>query len=511
MSRTAAAVRIGPPRRIVVDLRSALAVSGTMLKYLSPAVLVPAVVAVGYREPVAPFLWAGLVGLLVGYGFERLRAGRPSIGYREGYLVVALVWTLTMVFGALPYLFSGDPQLDRPVDALFESMSGFTTTGASVVTDIDELDRSLLLWRQLTHWIGGIGIVVMALAVLPRLRVGGRQILENEMPGPEVDQLGVRVKETVRRLWLVYVALTLAEVALLAGFGWTGVDPRMTLYRAVGNSFATISTGGFSTENTSMADFAPASQWVVAVFMILSGMNLALIWAALWGRRPRALLRDEEARWYLVILTMATVLLVLEILRTGEAGRDAPLRHAVFQAATIMTTTGFGTVDFATWGALGSMTLVMLMLIGGSAGSTAGSVKVVRHLLLGKVLRRELQVALHPELVRPVTLNRRTVDERTLRAVVGFVVLYVGFLLAGAVVVAADAASGGPAVTPLDAVAISAATLGNVGATLGPAGPLSNYEAFGDVSTATMTVLMGLGRIELIPVVVLLTRRFWRP
>ena len=229
-----------PARRQGVELRGALGLIGTLTKYLSVAVLFPIALAIGYREPFWPFLAAGAIVALVGLGLERLGRGAPPIGFREGFFVVAVTWLAAATLGALPYLLSGDPQLDRPVDAYFEAMSGFTTTGASILTDIPALDQSMLMWRQFTQWLGGMGIIVLALAVLPRLRVGGRQLLESEMPGPEVDNLADRIRSTAQRLWLLYVALTAAQALILAIFGWTGIDDRMDPFNAVAHAFTTL-------------------------------------------------------------------------------------------------------------------------------------------------------------------------------------------------------------------------------------------------------------------------------
>jgi trk system potassium uptake protein TrkH len=433
-----------------------------------------------------------------------------GVGAREGFLVVALVWLAAAAFGALPYLLSGEPQLERPADAFFEAMSGFTTTGATVVTDLGTLPRSLLLWRQFTQWLGGAGIIVLALAVLPRLRIGGRQLLEAELPGPEVDQLSTRIRETARRFWVLYIALTAAEALLLAFLGWAGIDPRMTPFNALSHALTTIPTGGFSPEPRSIEPFAAITQWVILVFMIAGGVNFALLYTVFVRRRPRRLLRDEELRAYGVVLALAALVLTAEIWAKGfEAGEEA-IRHGVFQSVAIVTTTGYATADTAVWPTLALVTIVGLMFAGASAGSTSGSVKVLRHLLMGKVLRRELDQTVHPELVQPIRLNRVVVDERTLRAVTSFVLLYVGLFAAGGLVITIDAAYNGPLVTPFEAVAAAAATLGNVGPAVGFAGPMGSYAPFSDVSTVAMTLLMWIGRLEVIPVVVLLTRGYWR-
>jgi trk system potassium uptake protein TrkH len=501
--------RIAPTRRIAVDVRGSLALVGLLLKYLSVSALFPAAFAVGYREPVFPFLATTVIGFAVGWGIERGLGGATRIGFREGYLVVALTWVAAALFGALPFVLSGDPQLDRPLDALFESMSGFTATGATVVTDVDAVDRSLLMWRQFSQWLGGMGIIVLALAVLPRLRVGGRQLLESELPGPEIDQLADRIRDTARRLWFLYVALTALLFVLLAVIGFLG-DSAMNPFQALAHALATMPTGGFSTEPNSVAAFGAAAQWVIAIFMIVAGVNYALLYAAFVRRTPLPIFRDEELRVYLVLLALGAAVVAAEVWNEGLASGERAIRDGVFQSASIMTTTGFASVDFVGWPTLALMTLVLLMFIGGCAGSTSGSIKVVRHLLLGKSLRRELRQTVHPEEVVPIRFNRRPLDERTLRAATAFILLYMGIFVLGAGMIAIDAAYQGPDLSPLDAIAASATMVGNVGPGLGIAGPSGSFASYSDVSTVTMTILMWLGRLEVIPVLVLATRRYWR-
>lgn len=498
------------PRRVGVDLRGALGLVGTLTKYLSVAVLFPAALAIGYGEPFWPFLAAGAIMALVALGLERVGRDAAPIGFREGFFVVAVTWLAAATLGALPYLLSGEPQLDRPVDAYFEAMSGFTTTGASVLTDIAALDRSLLMWRQFTQWLGGMGIIVLALAVLPRLRVGGRQLLESEMPGPEVDQLADRIRSTAQRLWLLYIALTAAQALILAVFGWTGIDDRMDLFNAVAHAFTTLPTGGFSPEPRSVEPFAAASQWVIVVFMVFAGMNFALLFRLFVRRKGRAVVRDEEARLYLTILALMSVLLAVGLWEAGVEIGEAAFRHGTFQVVSMMTTTGYASTDFIAWPAFALMIVIGVMFVGGSAGSTGGAIKVVRHLLLGKVLRRELRQTLHPEVVMPIRLNGVVVDERTLRGITAFILLYVGLFVVGAGLIAVDAAFQGPDVSAYDAIAAAATTLGNVGPGLGLAGPMGSFEPFSDFSTIVMTALMWLGRLEIVPVVVLLTRGYWR-
>jgi trk system potassium uptake protein TrkH len=501
--------RIVRARRTAVDVRGSLALVGLLLRYLAFSALFPAVLALGYGESVLPYLGAGALAFAVGLALERGLGTTATVGFREGYLVVAVTWVAAAAFGALPYLLSGDPQLDRPVDALFESMSGFTTTGATVLTNVDEIDRSLLMWRQFTQWLGGMGIIVLALAVLPRLRVGGRQLLESELPGPEIDQLADRIRDTARRLWLLYIALTGALFASLTVIGLLG-DEAMGPYQALAHAFTTMPTGGFSTEPRSVEVFGAAVHWVLVAFMLLAGANFALLYRLFVRHDARPLLRDEELRVYLGAIAIGSAVLVAEIWTEGFASGERAIRDGVFQATSLMTTTGYSNFDFAGWPTLALMTLVVLMFVGGCAGSTAGSIKVVRHVLMAKSLRRELRQTVHPEEVVPIRLNRRVLDERTLRAATFFILLYVGLFVAGAGVIALDGAFQGPELTPIDAIAAAATTIGNVGPGLGAAGPVGTFEGFSDVSTVTMTILMWVGRLEIIPVIVLFTRRYWR-
>ncbi|MBA2462489.1 MAG: TrkH family potassium uptake protein [Actinobacteria bacterium] len=510
MSATARVRGVGRPRRLAVDLPAALNLVGAIAKYLSLTTVVPAAVAVGYGESPWPFLVAGAITGSGGWALERGTSGDHSIGAREGFLVVSLTWLVAALIGALPYLLSGESQVDRPLDAYFEAMSGFTTTGASVLTDVEGVSRSLLLWRQFTQWLGGIGIVVLALAVLPRLRVGGRQLLESELPGPEIESLSTRIRDTARRLWFLYAGLTAALIAALVLFDVTGIDDEMTVFDAFAHAFSTIPTGGFGTRATSLQDFGAATQWTLTLFMFLAGANFALMYRAFVRRHPRVFARDEEFRLYVALLAVGTLIVGVQLWAEGIATGEAAVRHAAFQAVSMMTTTGFASVDFNVWPVLASMTLVGLMFVGGSAGSTAGSVKVVRHLLLGKILRRELDQTVHPELVTPVRLNRAVVDERTLRAASSFILLYIGIFVVGAALLAMDAARTGLDLSVLDAVAASATTLGNVGPAFGVAGPFGSFAPFSDVSTGIMIVLMWLGRLEVIPIVVLFTRHYWR-
>jgi trk system potassium uptake protein len=496
--------------RLGVDLTAALNLVGGLVKYLSLAPLLPAAIALGYDEPAWPFLVAAAIGTGFGAGLEQVTRSKAQVGMREGFLVVSLTWLLAAGLGSLPYLLADEAQLGHPVDAYFEAMSGFTTTGATVLTDVEGVSHSLLMWRQLTQWLGGMGIIVLALAVLPRLRVGGRQMFESELPGPEIEALTMRIRHTAQRLWFVYIAITAIMIAVLTAFAWTGLDDAMSFYEAVAHAFTTLPTGGFSTRARSLEEFGAASQWAIAFFMAVAGANFALLYRAFVRRHPGVFARDEEFRLYVSLLALGSVVLVIELWSEGVLRGEAAVRHSVVNAVSIMTTTGYVSADFNTWPLFAAVVLVALMLVGGSAGSTAGSVKVVRHLLLGRILRRELDQAVHPEMVARVRLNGRAVDERILRAVSSFVLLYVGVFALGTLLLIVDAARVDSDLRLLDAVAAAATTLGNVGPAFGFAGPMGSFEPFSDLSKLVMIVLMWAGRLEIIPVAVLLTRSYWR-
>jgi trk system potassium uptake protein TrkH len=505
----AVARRRGPPTGLGVDVVGALNLVGSLFKPLGVAFLFPSALALGYGEAVWPFLAAAAATSGFGIALERATHGKERVGSREGYLVVALLWLLVALFGTLPYLLA-EPQLSNPVDAFFEAMSGFSASGASVLTDIEGLSRSMAMYRQFTAWIGGLGIIVLFLAVLPRLNVGGRQALfRSEMPGPEIG-LEETIRETSRRFVLLYVSLTALVMVVLATLGWTGADDRMDLFSAVAHGFTTVATAGFSTEGRSFAAFEAPTQWAVVVFMVMAGTNFALLYLGLVRRRFGALARDEEFRVYLVLLILAALLVLAELLSRDVLEAGGGLRHAVFNTTSMLTTTGFASADFNAWPPLSLLVLFGVTVLGASAGSTSGSVKLVRHVVIAKMLGREIRQTVHPELVRPLRLNANVIDEKTLRAIIFFVLLYLGVLAAGAVVILLDSSLRGLDLTAFQALADSASALSGAGPGLGFAGPMGSYDPFSDVSKLVLTAEMYLGRLEIVPVLVLLARSYWR-
>jgi trk system potassium uptake protein TrkH len=496
-----------------VDVAAALDVVGTLLKWFALAFAAPAVLAATSGESPLPFLASGAITGLAGLLLDRLvpTDEETSLGTREGFLMLTLIWLLVPAFGCLPFLIGGVDQLASPVDAYFEAVSGFTATGATVVAHVDELGRGMLFWRQLSHWLGGLGIVVLAIAVLPRLRVGGRQLLQSELPGPtEIERLGTTIRETARLLWSLYVGVSVAGTLLLALLGWTGLDDRMDLFEAFSHATSAIALGGFSTQAQSAAAFAPVTQWALCGLMVLAGVNLLRLHRLLIGRDPRTFFRDEELRLYLALLAAGSALIGFELILSGRVDGIGGVRHAVFDTVSVMTTTGFSTLDWTTFGPLATLTLLLLMFVGASAGSASGSIKVVRHLMLFRMARRELEQAVHPESVVPVRVSGVTIDERALRSTVMFVVLYLLTFAIGAVLLLLDARRTGGQLGAFEAIGAAAACLGNVGPSFGSAGPLGSYAGFSNLSTGILGALMVLGRVEIVPIVLMVTRTFWR-
>ncbi|WP_135819887.1 TrkH family potassium uptake protein [Halostella litorea] len=506
---------------IRVDWRASVSLVGTVVKYLAVALLLPLATAVWYGDGLVTFGASILVAVALGTAMERLDAD-PDLGAREGFLMVGLTWLAVAVVGAVPYLIAGEGSVAVPTAALFESMSGFTTTGATVMADIsfDTHSRALLLWRQQTQWLGGMGIVVLAVAILPELSVGGAQLMDAEAPGPGIEKLTPRIAETARVLWLVYLGFTVVEFFLLYGLHLAGYAPEMTFYNAVAHPLTTMPTGGFSPEARSIEAFSAVVQWVIIPFMVAAGTNFALFWHVLRGETSN-LFGDSEFRTYAgaigVVSAVGAALLFVGPNLVGQGNPfpvagdlEASLRHATFQAVSIVTTTGYASMDFEVWSGPAQYVLVFAMFIGGSAGSTGGGIKIVRWLVIVKSIRRELFTTVHPEAVRPVRLGGRALDERALRGIYAFTLLYFALFLVGALLLAVDAARVGLDLAVIEAVTASAATLGNIGPGLGMVGPMGSYLDFPATSKLLMVGLMWVGRLEIIPVLVLLTSGYWR-
>jgi len=434
----------------------------------------------------------GATGLLLMLIFKK---SSRELSHRDGFAIVALGWVLATFFGALPYLFTG--AFTSLVDACFETASGFTTTGSTMMTDIAKNPQAILFWRALTQWLGGMGIILLSLAILPLLGIGGMQLYKAEVPGPTADKLRPRMTQTARILWQVYLLISAAQVVTLLFGG-------MNLFDSVCHTFTTMATGGFSTRNASVAAYHSAYiDGVITLFMFLAGVNFTLHYLALRGR-PLDFWRNEEFRFYLWLTLGATVLLTLFNLAGPYAGIGDSLRYSAFQVVSIMTTTGYATADYERWHVFCQYLLVACMFVGGCAGSTGGGMKVARVLLLFKHAHVQLFRLIHPRAVRLVKLGERPVDKEVMQSILGFFALYMGIFVSASLVMAAlgmDLVSAGSAVVT---------ALGNVGPGLGTVGPVQHFAYVPTVGKLVLALCMLLGRLELFTVLVLFIPSFWR-
>ncbi len=414
---------------------------------------------------------------------------------RDGYIVVTAGWLVMSLFGALPYLLSGS--IPNFTNAFFETISGYTTTGASILTDIESLPKGILFWRSFTQWIGGMGIIVLAVAILPFLGIGGMQLFVAEAPGITPDKLQPRIQETAKRLWLLYVGLTLLEAILLFAGG-------MSVYDAINHALTTMATGGFSTKNDSAAHFdSPFIQYVLIVFMFLAGTSFTLTYFGI-KRQFKKIIKNEEFIVYGLFTLAITIVVTVTLLFVTDHGLEKSFRDSLFQVVSLITTTGFVSADYTSWAPFLSTLFFILLFVGGSAGSTAGGVKVIRHIVLFKNSFLELKRQLHPSAIIPVRISGKAIERTIVFNVLAFIMIYILIFLVGAVLLSAmnvdfDTAFG--------AVATS---LGNVGPGIGEVGPVDNFSAIPTPGKWLLSILMLLGRLELFTVLMLLSPHFWK-
>ena len=439
------------------------------------------------------FLITAAVSAVIGYALRGIKPKSKMFYMREGFATTALCWLLISVVGAVPFVLTGS--IPNPVDAMFETVSGFTTTGASILPAVEGLPNGILFWRSFTHWIGGMGILVFLLAVLPLVGGSNMQLMKAESPGPSVGKLVPKVRFTARILYVLYVALTVLQVLVMLLGG-------MTLYEALCTSFGTAGTGGFGIYGDSIAGFSPFLQWAITIFMIAFGVNFN-VYFLLYMRRPKDALHCEEMHWYLGIIVAAALMIcanAYDVAMTLEGN----LRQSFFQVASIITTTGFATTDFNLWPVFSHGILVVLMFVGACAGSTGGGFKVSRIVIGFKSVLAYLGAFLHPRVVRKVKFEDKDVDGETMRAISAYFTAAIGLFTISVLLVALD---GFDLVTTFSAVA---ATFNNVGPGLGVAGPTSNFAAFSDFSKVVMTMDMLLGRLEVFPMLMLFYPPLWK-
>jgi trk system potassium uptake protein TrkH len=461
------------------------------------------------------------VGAIIGGGLFARSRKAAQLGRREALLLVAASWLFGAALAGLPFLLWGhlqdvhaDHPFMHPVNGYFEAMSGLTTTGATVLTKIADVPRSLLLWRAMTHWLGGLGIVVLFVAVLPSLGVGGKRLYKVEAPGPKAEGVTPHIRETARVLWLIYLGLTAVQTLALVLAG-------VPLFEAVCHTFATLATGGFSTHDASIAAYnSVAVDIITIVFMFLAGVNFALYFQLSRGRLS-AFWKDTEFRVYLVSTLVAAGIVIAAIFgstvyttagQAVDANMGQAVRYGLFSTVSIHTTTGFGTADFDRWPFIAQAVLITVMFIGGSAGSTGGGVKVIRLWIMLKVLRVEFEKAFRPQVVRPLRVGSTTIEPEQRTGAVTYVLSMILLAMTGSVLImlCEQAFSESPT-DYVTAVTASIATLFNIGPGLSAVGPTQTYQFFSPESKLVMSVLMALGRLELFAIIVLFTPRFWRP
>ena len=423
------------------------------------------------------------------------RSMKKELSKRDGYLIVTLGWIILGITGSLPFLISG--HISSFASAFFETMSGYTTTGASILDDIEALPAGIMLWRSMTQWIGGMGIIVLTVALLPLFGVGGMQLFMAEAPGPSGSKLHPKIGDTAKRLWIIYVLLTIVETILLKVAGMSWLD-------AVNHSFTTMSTGGFSTKNASVAAFnSPAIEYIITAFMLVGGINFSILYFIFKGVFAKVI-KNEEFKTYIGIIVLFTLLISGTLYFGNNQGLEESFRHTIFQVVTIITTTGFSTANYALWSPFAYMLILFLMFTGGSAGSTAGGVKIVRHLIIFKNGYIEFKRLLHPRAVIPVRINDKSVEQSIVYNVLAFFFIYLFIFIMGALIIAMFGHD------ILTAAGASIACLGNIGPGIGRVDPSNNFAFFSEGAQIFLSFLMLLGRLELFTVLILLTPAFWK-
>ena len=471
-----------------------LYILGCVLKFESAFLVLPALVGLIYREHASvSYLAVAVLCLILGVLLTHKKPRSTNLYTREGFVAVALSWIIMSIFGAIPFVLTGD--IPFYVDALFETISGFTTTGSSILTDVESISKASLFWRSFSHWIGGMGVFVFIMAILPMMGGSTMNLMKAESPGPSVSKLVPHVKDTAKILYGIYIAITICEATILRALG-------MPLFDSLTTTFGTVGTGGFGIRNDSIAGYSPAIQITITVFMILSGINYTAYFYILTGK-IKELFKIEEVRWYLAII-FGSVAVITWNVRSLYPTYSETLRHEFFQVGSIITTTGYATTDFDLWPALSKTLLVTLMFIGACAGSTSGGIKVSRILILLKTIRKELSLIIHPRQVKKIRMDGHPVDHETLRSANVFLVVYFVLLLTSMLLISVDEFDFSTNFTSVVTV------LNNIGPGLNLVGPTQNFSIFSPFSKFVLMFDMLAGRLELFPMMILLMPSTWK-
>lgn len=494
-------------KRAQFDFSSVLGILGAFIFFLGFALISPLIIALIYGEAIwNTFLYSAAIAFVVGGALYYFFKTDRELRIREGFLVVSLTWLFLSLVGALPFVISGI--LPSYTDAVFETMSGLTTTGATIMggttsdgfhnPQIETLPKSILFWRSLAHWLGGMGIIVLSLAILPLLGVGGMQLFQAESPGPTADKLTPRVQETAKLLWGIYVAFTATEFLLL----W--LHPSMDWFDSINHAFATLATGGFSTKNSSIAAFDSVYvDVIIIIFMFLAGINFAMHFRLLKGD-AESFFNNRETRFYSLITLVSIIVITLSLWFFDGYSIGSALRYGAFQAVAIITTTGFGTDNYELWYSFGAFFLFLLFFTGGCAGSTGGGPKMIRWMIIIRNSYREVKQIVHPKAILPIRIGEKTVDPNIQRTVLSFFMLYIFVFGLGALIMASMGYG-------MDsAIGASIACLGNIGPGWGEFGPTDNFAQIPYVGKWVLILLMMIGRLEIFTVLLLFTPTFWK-
>ncbi|MDZ7806592.1 MAG: potassium transporter TrkG [Gracilimonas sp.] len=493
--------------RANIDFLVVLGVLGAFIFFMGFALLAPAIIDLVYGQDTwHSFLISAGIAFTVGgtlwYFFKR----DHELRIREGFLIVSLTWFSLSLVGALPFVISGI--LPSFTDAVFETMSGLTTTGSTILggttssgftnPQIEDIPKSFLFWRSLAHWLGGMGIIVLSLAILPLLGIGGMQLFQAESPGPTADKLTPRVQETAKLLWVVYVAFTAAEFLLL----W--VHPSMDWFEAINHAFATLATGGFSTQNGSIADFNSAYvDWVITFFMFLAGINFAMHFRLFRGD-TESFFNNREIRFYSLIIGIGVVMVSGSLWLVDNYSLLEALRDGAFQVVAIVTTTGFGTDDYEIWNSIGAFFLFLLFFTGGCAGSTGGGIKMIRWMILIRNTSREIKQIIHPKAILPVRIGDQAISQHIQKTVLSFFILYIFIFATGAFIISLFGYD------IMSSIGASIAAIGNIGPGWGDFGPTDNFAGLPYAAKWVLIMLMMVGRLEIFTVLIIFSPAFWR-
>jgi len=471
-------------------------VSGSLLLIESAAMLLPLLISLYYKQNDAlSFFITILVTGILGALMVKLPRKNNTIKIREGLVIVTIGWFIMCLFGSLPFLISGS--VKSFPDAFFEVVSGFTTTGATVIDNIEAIPKGILFWRSLTHWMGGMGILVFTIAIVPALGIGSFQIFKAESPGPAIGRFVPKIKDMAKILYGIYLIITVVEIILLS-------FSEMSLFEAVVYSFGTVGTGGFSTRGGSVGAYnSTYVNIVIGVFMVLSGINFNLYYL-IYKRKFKDIIRDQELRFYLGIVTASTILISIDLYRNFYKDIGKSVMQSFFQVSSIITTTGYATYDFDKWSTFSKAILFLLMFVGGCAGSTTGSVKSIRILVLLKNIKREITKIFHPKAVVPIKVNQKSLPQDTVNGITAFFILYMLVFAIGTLLISLEG------INLISAASAVAATLGNIGIGFDFVGPVHTFSRFSAQSKLLFSFLMIMGRLELFTVIALFSRKFWK-